>query len=136
MRFYEEQRFAGGWRWFWAGLVLGPVVIALLALGVARIPLVISLGYASSVAVASAVLAAITLLPALLALVGRRIDAVRLPAFLRDEQKPPEAGLWPAWARLVTGHPWLTVLGVCLLIAPLAVPTLSLRLGLVTPDQE
>jgi uncharacterized membrane protein YdfJ with MMPL/SSD domain len=107
----------------------GTVVIALLALGVARIPLVTSLGYASAVAVASAVLAAITLLPALLGLVGRRLDAVRLPALLRGKQKPPGTGLWGAWARVVTGHPWLTVLAVCLLVTPLAVPTLSLRLG-------
>lgn len=28
MRFHEEQRFEGGWRWFWAGVILGPLVIA------------------------------------------------------------------------------------------------------------
>ena len=50
----------------------GTVVIALLALAVAGIPLVTSLGYASAVAVVTAVLAAITLLPALLALLGHR----------------------------------------------------------------
>ena len=44
----------------------GTVVIALVALAVAGIPLVTSLGYASAVAVLTAVLAAITLLPALL----------------------------------------------------------------------
>ena len=61
----------------------GTVVIALLALAVAGIPLVTSLGYASAVAVLTAVLAAITLLPAILALAGRRIDSLapaRVPA--------------------------------------------------------
>ena len=59
------------------------VVIALVSLAVAGIPLVSSLGYTSAVAVATAVLAAITLLPALMALVGRLIDSLALPAFLR-----------------------------------------------------
>ena len=45
----------------------GTVVIALVSLLVAGIPLVTSLGYASAFAVVTAVLAAITLLPAVLA---------------------------------------------------------------------
>jgi uncharacterized membrane protein YdfJ with MMPL/SSD domain len=61
----------------------GTVIIALLSLWVAGIPLVASLGYASAVAVATAVLAAITLLPAVLSLLGRHLFGARLPAFLR-----------------------------------------------------
>ncbi len=30
MRFHQEQRFEGGWRWFWAGLILGPGAVAML----------------------------------------------------------------------------------------------------------
>jgi hypothetical protein len=30
--FYQEQRFTGGWRWFWAGVILGPGAIALIVL--------------------------------------------------------------------------------------------------------
>ena len=81
----------------------GTVVIALVALAVAGIPLVTSLGYASAVAVLTAVLAAITLLPALLALVGRRIESVRLPAFLRPKTKEPGTGLWDRLGP--RGHP-------------------------------
>ena len=32
MPFHQEQRFEGGWRWFWAGLLLGPGGVALLVL--------------------------------------------------------------------------------------------------------
>ncbi len=32
MCFHEERRFAGGWRWFWTGLMLGPVAIAAVGL--------------------------------------------------------------------------------------------------------
>ena len=30
MLFYEEQRYSGGWRWFWAAIILGPGAVALL----------------------------------------------------------------------------------------------------------
>jgi uncharacterized membrane protein YdfJ with MMPL/SSD domain len=65
------------------------VVIALLALAVAGIPLVTSLGYASAVAVVTAVLAAVTLMPALLSLLGHRITALRLPGFMRPKPTQP-----------------------------------------------
>jgi hypothetical protein len=36
MRFHQEQRFEGGWRWFWAGVMLGPgAAAAIVLLGVA-----------------------------------------------------------------------------------------------------
>ncbi len=34
MRFREEQRFEGGWRWFWAGLMLWPGAVAAIVLPV------------------------------------------------------------------------------------------------------
>ena len=49
------------------------MVIALLSLWVADIPLVASLGYASAFAVFTAMLAAVTLLPATLSLAGRAV---------------------------------------------------------------
>jgi uncharacterized membrane protein YdfJ with MMPL/SSD domain len=109
----------------------GTVVIALLSLAVAGIPLVTSLGYASAVAVGTAVIAAVTLLPALLSLVGRHIDAVRLPAFLRLDPKPPGRGMWAAWARFVSRRPGLTALLALALLAPLLIPFRSLQYGQV-----
>lgn len=32
MIFHEEQRFAGGWRWFWTTIILGPGALGLLTL--------------------------------------------------------------------------------------------------------
>jgi uncharacterized membrane protein YdfJ with MMPL/SSD domain len=107
----------------------GTVVIALLALSVAGIPLVASLGYAAAVAVVTAVLAAITLLPALLALVGTRIDSLRVPAFLRPRPKEPGRGLWARWGRFLTAHPWLAILGAVALLTPLEIPAFTLQLG-------
>ena len=107
----------------------GTVVIALVSLLVAGIPLVTSLGYASAVAVLTAVLASITLLPAILALVGRHIDSLALPAFLRPRPKAAGAGFWAGWARFVTGHPKRAIALAALILAPLIVPFFSLDLG-------
>ena len=52
----------------------GTVVIALCSLAVARIPIVSALGYSAAVVVLIAVITAITLLPALLAILGTRIN--------------------------------------------------------------
>jgi uncharacterized membrane protein YdfJ with MMPL/SSD domain len=105
------------------------VIIALLALAVARIPLVTALGYGSAVAVATAVLAAITFLPALLSLVGHRINSLRLPSVLRAKPREPGLGFWARWAGFVVGRPWLAVVAAVAILVPLAVPVLSLRLG-------
>ena len=107
----------------------GTVIIALLSLWVAGIPLVASLGYASAVAVFTAVLAAITLLPAMLALAGRHLFGAKLPAFLRPRTQPGAATLWSRWAATVTTHPLACGLAALALLAPLIVPMLSLHLG-------
>jgi uncharacterized membrane protein YdfJ with MMPL/SSD domain len=105
------------------------VVIALLTLLVAGIPLVTALGYSSAVAVVTAVLAAITLLPAVLSLVGRHIESGRLPSFLRPKPKDLEGGFWGGWARAVTKRPWWAIAATLALLIPLIIPFLSLNLG-------
>ena len=100
----------------------GTVIIALLSLRVADIPLVASLGYASAVAVFTAVLAAITLLPAVLSLVGRHLFGARLPAFLRPRAEPGAATFWSRWAATVTGHPLACGLVALALLAPWSFP--------------
>jgi RND superfamily putative drug exporter len=105
------------------------VIIALLSLWVAGIPLVASLGYASAVAVFTAVLAAVTLLPALLSLAGRHLFGAKLPAVLRPRARPGAATLWSRWAATVTAHRLVCGLAALVLLVPLIVPMLSLHLG-------
>jgi uncharacterized membrane protein YdfJ with MMPL/SSD domain len=107
----------------------GTVVIALVSLLVAGIPLVTSLGYASAFAVLTAVLASITLLPAVLSAVGRHIDSLRVPAFMRPKRKPVDQGFWGGWARWVTTHPWIAVGLTVLILGILVIPFFSLNLG-------
>ena len=87
------------------------VVIALLCLVLADIPLVTAIGLAAAVAVLVAVLGAITLLPALLSIVGTGIHRLALPAFMQRREAAAGGGFWGAWARAVTGHPWLALIG-------------------------
>jgi uncharacterized membrane protein YdfJ with MMPL/SSD domain len=105
------------------------VVIALVALVVAGIPLVTSLGYSAAFAVVTAALAAITLLPAVLAIVGSHIGSLRLPAFMRPAPKPVDRGFWGWWARGVTNRPWRAIAASFALLVPLMIPFFSLDLG-------
>ncbi len=79
---------------FFAG---GTVTIALVSLAVAGIPLISTLGFMAAIAVVVAVLAALTLLPATLAISGRHIDSLRVRHPPTDEQV--HKGLWAKWAQ-------------------------------------
>jgi uncharacterized membrane protein YdfJ with MMPL/SSD domain len=105
------------------------VVIALVSLVVAGIPLVSALGFSSAVAVATAVLAAVTLLPALLSLVGTRINSIALPAWLHPPPKPGKKGLWGTWAGFVVRRPYAPAGLAVLILLPLIIPAFDLSLG-------
>ena len=81
------------------------VAIGLLSLVILPLPFIRSIGIAGMLIPAVSVLAAITLLPALLAVLGERINSVRvLPKRLIDRGHP-EDGAWGRWARLVNRRP-------------------------------
>jgi uncharacterized membrane protein YdfJ with MMPL/SSD domain len=105
------------------------VIIALLSLLVARVPILGAMGYASALAVLVAVLTAITFLPAVLGVIGRRIDAFRLPWRRRPDEARREDNIWARWAGAVTRHPWIALIGALAILLPLAAPTLTLILG-------
>ena len=98
------------------------VVIALASLAVAGIPLVTSLGFASAIAVLMAVLASITLLPAILSLLGDWVRRVKVPAFLRPKPRKVGERRWDAWARGVARHPWVAVMVSLVILVPLIDP--------------
>jgi RND superfamily putative drug exporter len=113
---------------FFAG---GTVTIALVSLAVAGIPLVTTLGLMSGIAVVIAVLAALTLLPAGLAIAGPHINSLRVRPAHRDVH--PEAdtreGLWAKWANNIAKHPLIAGLAALAILLPLMIPLLSLNLG-------
>jgi RND superfamily putative drug exporter len=104
------------------------VVIALLCLYFSGIPLVRSLGYTTAMVVATAVLAAITFLPAILSLLGRRILKLRFRLGERklDDDHP---GGWFRWAGAIRNHPVIASVVGLIALALIAIPALDLRLG-------
>jgi RND superfamily putative drug exporter len=104
------------------------VAIALCSLLVAGIPLVTTLGYTAAVAVVVSVLAATTLLPALLGVMGAHIHslAVHLGTTHPDDQEPHG---WARMARAVGRRPWPALIGSVIVLLILALPILQLRLG-------
>ena len=116
------------------------VVIALAALTVVRIPFLAVMGLGAALTVVIAVVLALTLLPAVLGLLGPRIASSRIPALRRsarrslDKQRSGALGAGVRWARLMDRRRWaVLVLGVVGL-GVLAVPAADLRLGLSLPS--
>ena len=107
------------------------VTIALVSLAVAGIPLVTTMGLMAAIAVVVAVLAALTLLPAMLAITGPHINSLRVRGRHPDrgQAAPPKQGMWAWWARGVARRPGFAALAALAILIPLAVPLLSLTLG-------
>ncbi len=105
----------------------GTVTIALVSLAVANIPLVTTMGLMAAIAVVVAVLAAVTLLPATLAVVGPHINSLRVRR--RPDPAHPKQGAWAKWANRIARRPVIAGLAALLILIPLAVPLLSLNLG-------
>ncbi|MFI6445001.1 MMPL family transporter [Kitasatospora sp. NPDC050543] len=108
------------------------VVIALAGLYVSRVSFIGKLGAAAAVTVITAVLGALTLVPALLGLVGRNIDRfkVRTPVAEGTVGLDQEAhGGWHRYAKRVERRPWWFLAGGLVVIGILTIPLFSMRLG-------
>ncbi len=105
------------------------VVVAVCSLAVAGIPLVTTLGLTTGLMVAIAIVCALTLLPAILALVGPRINHLPLPGRRPDEAVDVEHNRWARLARWITHHPVIAVVGALAILIPLTIPAFSLEFG-------
>ena len=81
------------------------VAVGLLSLIVLPLPFIRSIGIGGMLIPAVSVLAAITLLPALLAVLGDRINNLRLLPKRLVDHGHPEDGAWGRWARFVNVRP-------------------------------
>ncbi len=104
------------------------VIVALVSLLAAGIPLVGAMGCSAAVAVVVSVLAAITLLPALLGALGPRIDSLRVKLG-RTHPDDHEPHGWRRWANGVAHRPWRSLLASSFVLLFIAIPTLNLELG-------
>ena len=104
------------------------VIVALLSLFLIGIPFVSALGLASAITVAATMFAAVTLLPALLAVFGGKLDRLRIRKVRFDHGGGRISG-WHRWTRHIQRQPWPYLLASTLALLILAVPLLSIRLG-------
>lgn len=104
------------------------VVIALIGMVAVPASIYFSLGLGAILAAVMAVAAALTLLPAILSLMGDKVDAVRIP-IPGSNRGSTSGGFWPAVTRLVMAHPVIGLVFSAGLLILLAIPAIGLKTG-------
>ena len=123
---------------FFSGLT---VVLALSGMLIIPTTIFQSLGAGAILVVISAVLATLTLLPAVLAMLGTKVNALRVPVIGRKLNRPDSAtgGFWNTVVRLVMRYPVFALLGAGGLMIAAAIPTVDIETGFngvdVLPDR-
>jgi putative drug exporter of the RND superfamily len=108
------------------------VAVSLLALSLFPLSFLRSFAYAGVAVALLAGIGAVVVLPALLAVLGRRVDSLRL--FRHREPKPVGEGAWHRVATTVMRRPLPIATAVILFLLLLGVPFLRLHIGL--PDDR
>jgi putative drug exporter of the RND superfamily len=106
----------------------GTVVVAMAALVLTGLGFLASIGLSTSLVVLFAVATAVTLLPALLSLLGSRIDAGRLVGRRRPARHAEDTAWW-RFAHRVSGRPWPYLAVALLVLLALAAPALQMETG-------
>jgi RND superfamily putative drug exporter len=106
------------------------VVIAVLGLFLTGLSYMYGVAISASLAVLVVMLAAVSLLPALLSFLGPKVDRLRIP-FLGRTLRAEEGGESPAarWSHAVQRRPWTAAIAATAILLALAAPALGMRLG-------
>ena len=122
------------------------VIIALAALVVPGLPFLAVMGLSAAATVAVAVVVALTLTPAVLSLVGRKLISKRAwakaekhnaaPGHETEDRAKDEYRSSHGWGGIVTNHPWLALLAGVVLLGIVALPASQLRLALPDASSE
>lgn len=108
----------------------GTVVVALLGILTLGVGFLNGLAVASALTVVFTVIAAVTLLPALLGVFGTHVLSRRQRRRLgTSADTPSRPGLWARWAGVVQRRPTVLAIAATAVIAVLAIPLLGMRLG-------
>jgi uncharacterized membrane protein YdfJ with MMPL/SSD domain len=108
----------------------GAVAIGLAMLLFMPLPFMRGFGIGGLVIPAVSVVAAVTMLPALLSFAGERLDGVRLlPRVWLEHRADHERGFWAVLAHFIMRYPKLVAGVTAALLVALALPVLALQLG-------
>jgi len=105
------------------------VIISLLGLFLLQLPFMRGLAVGAISAVLLVMLAAVTLLPAMLGFSGRAIDNLRIPGLIQSGAGPTTRGFWYRWSRTIQRHPVVAGLSAVVILVCLALPFFSMRLA-------
>jgi RND superfamily putative drug exporter len=104
------------------------VVVAIAGLQVAGIPMLTMMGWGSAMMVGIVMLAAVTLLPGLLGLAGRKVNSLRVP-FVRQRPANDPDSRSARWAARVVARPVRYAIVATVLLGVLAAPVAAMRIG-------
>ncbi|MFZ4669571.1 MAG: MMPL family transporter [Microthrixaceae bacterium] len=105
------------------------VCLALLGLVLVPIPLVQTLGVAAAIGVAVMMIAAVTLLLALLGFAGGKIDRWSIRRSTGDPVDL-ESSFWGRFATRMSARPWVALVGGTVFLLLLAIPFLRIQFGM------
>jgi RND superfamily putative drug exporter len=105
------------------------VIIALMGMFLLGLSFLYGVAMAAALAVLMTMIAALTLLPALLAIAGHWVDRLRIPGLGKRTPSTAEDTRWYRWSGQIQRRPLLAALLSGGLLIVLCIPTLSLRLG-------
>jgi len=105
------------------------VIIALMGMMLLGLSFLYGVAMGTAFAVLMTMIAALTLLPALLTIAGPRVDRLRIPGLGERRQSTAEDTRWFGWSRTIQRRPLIAALLSGAFLIALCIPTLSLRLG-------
>ncbi len=105
------------------------VIIALMGMFLLNISFLYGVAVAAALAVLFTMIAALTLLPALLTWVGHRVNKWKIPGLGGGRNTMSEDTKWYAWSRAIQKRPWTAAILSGALLLILCIPVLTLRLG-------
>ncbi|KAF0099905.1 MAG: MMPL domain-containing protein [bacterium] len=88
-----------------------------------------NMGLAGGISVAGAMLTSILLLPALLALLGHRVNRLALPVLARRVARQSDGGRWYRFSYFVMRRAWLVLIATLGLLLVLGWPVLHMAIG-------
>jgi RND superfamily putative drug exporter len=110
------------------------VVIALLGMFLVPSNIFRSLGIGAILVVIAALGVTLTLLPAVLSLLGDRVNKLSIPVISRRRPIEDDGGFWAGAAHAVMARPWLSLMLSSGLLLALAAPYFSIKIGLAGAD--
>jgi RND superfamily putative drug exporter len=105
------------------------VIISLMGMMLLGLPFLYGVATAAAIAVLFTMIAALTLLPALLTIAGSWVNRLRIPGLGSGARSIDEHGWWFRWSRRIQARPLFWALASGAVLIALCIPTLSLRLG-------